>query len=673
MASPNTGVITQVLGAVGYSTTGKHVDSYPPTSAGYSKNELWTSPTSGNKFTYATFLQIPDQEDLHGYRNLLVGANTALFFAARNWYNYTDQGSNTNRFYVQAFGSGFSGWGGFTKAEDVHDLNPGDWFAFMFSIDYSASGVSPTVEVWVQKKGESTAIDITPTGGDVFYNDNGPQTFDFDNSTSETVLLKGHSDPSYDDYYIAADVSEVYATNEFVDWSDSAERAKYVDSAGEPVGLGSDGSALTGTAAKIYFPDGDATNNGGTGGNFTQSGTIPDSTTSPSSGGGGSGSNNISQAATAKVHKIGAIGQTLSATTQSMSGIVWTIGSISQLLPSISQIAYDTFFASAAQTLPAPIQAGTATSAPGTSSGVITQTSSLVVTQALTAEFFAGTAKGPIAQTLWPITQSLAGTYEPGISSGVITQTMNGIVSALNGTHQRGHYAEGDQTVPFLVSTLTATNTPSDRTGSISHALPIIITQSATATYDKGASTGWITNQALPFINQVLTGEVWEVGSISQTLPVITQAGTATFAPDTSTGSISQIIPFVNQALTGSRLRTGIITNSMAFLTQSLDGTFMSGTSTGSMDLVLPSVAQSATAQFSPGTSTGVIASILPFINQTARAVTYKISRPTIRLVWEQPVEELIWESQEEELIWRTQFDTAPRAGSVIFTYEGDA
>lgn len=631
MASPNTGVITQTLGSVaGYASSGKYVDSYPPATAGFTKTELWTSPASGTKFTYATFLRIPDQEDLHGYRNLLLGANTNLFFAARNWYNYTNGGSNTNRFYVQAQVSG-SGYGGFTKAEDVHGIDSGEWFALMFSIDYSASGVPPTVECWIQKKGESTAYDIKPTGGDLFYNVNGPKNLQFDDATSEVVLLHGHSNPSYDDYYIAADVSEVFVTDEYVDWSSSTERLKYVDSAGEPVGLGSDGSALTGTAAKIYIPDGDATNNLGTAGNFTQVGTVPDSSTSPSSGGGGY-TTSLSVAGTAEYAP------------GTSSGIV------TQTLPFITQRATNAYQAVGTQTLPAVTQAGTATYEPGTSTGLATQ-SLFAVTQAMTADFFAGTSKGPLAQTLWPITQAGTGTYGPGISTGGIVQPINGIVQAISGTFQRAHFGLITQSVPAPVQAGTATFAPGISTGSAAQSL-WTISQTLSGHYEVGSSTGWITLQTLWPVNQALTGVVYVKGSIAQTLPLTTQTLTGNFAPDTSTGTLNQVLQGVNQVLIGSRWRIGTISTAINPITQSLAGNFMAGSSTGSISNVLSNVAQSATAHYEPGTSTGNISQGLPFISQSLKAVTFIIIRPSDRLVWEQPNEELIWEVESDELIW---------------------
>jgi hypothetical protein len=69
---------------------------------------------------------------------------------------------------------------------------------------------------------------------------------------------------------LAWEISEFYWAQEYIDLSEAANRAKFRSSSGKPVYLGSDGSIPTGTAPIIYLPDGDATNNQGTGGNFTE-------------------------------------------------------------------------------------------------------------------------------------------------------------------------------------------------------------------------------------------------------------------------------------------------------------------------------------------------------------------------------------------------------------------
>jgi len=79
-------------------------------------------------------------------------------------------------------------------------------------------------------------------------------------------------------------ISELYINQaEFIDITVEANRRRFIDAAGKPVSLGSDGSLPTGTAPIMYL-NGDSTNfqtNQGTGGNFTVTGALDDCSTSP--------------------------------------------------------------------------------------------------------------------------------------------------------------------------------------------------------------------------------------------------------------------------------------------------------------------------------------------------------------------------------------------------------
>jgi hypothetical protein len=71
-----------------------------------------------------------------------------------------------------------------------------------------------------------------------------------------------------------------FAPGQYLDLSTAANRLKFRKADGTPEDLGIDGSTPTGTAPLVYLPDGDASNNHGTGGNFTATGS-PDATTGP--------------------------------------------------------------------------------------------------------------------------------------------------------------------------------------------------------------------------------------------------------------------------------------------------------------------------------------------------------------------------------------------------------
>ncbi|GBG03893.1 hypothetical protein AZSI13_32200 [Azospira sp. I13] len=80
-------------------------------------------------------------------------------------------------------------------------------------------------------------------------------------------------------------LSELYfAPGQYLDFSVTANRRKFIDAAGMPVSLGADGSTPTGTAPAIYLPGGKADFhvNAGSGGNFTLSGSLENASTTPS-------------------------------------------------------------------------------------------------------------------------------------------------------------------------------------------------------------------------------------------------------------------------------------------------------------------------------------------------------------------------------------------------------
>lgn len=85
-------------------------------------------------------------------------------------------------------------------------------------------------------------------------------------------------------------LSELWFTNEYIDFSVEANRRKFITAAFKPQDLGADGSTPTGTAPLIYLHLDDAEAaanfalNAGTGGDFTITGTLTTCATSPSDG-----------------------------------------------------------------------------------------------------------------------------------------------------------------------------------------------------------------------------------------------------------------------------------------------------------------------------------------------------------------------------------------------------
>jgi len=75
-------------------------------------------------------------------------------------------------------------------------------------------------------------------------------------------------------------LAELYFATEYLDISVEANRRKFISANGNRVYLGADGSTPTGTQPLVYCSDGDASDNLGSGGNFTAQGS-PTSITGP--------------------------------------------------------------------------------------------------------------------------------------------------------------------------------------------------------------------------------------------------------------------------------------------------------------------------------------------------------------------------------------------------------
>ena len=210
---------------------------------------------------------------MRGYLKLWGRESGALLVRWLNWDDGNDDISN--QFMIQVKnGTTSQKYYNETKGRATHGIARGDWFALMFSFDWSASGVGGDAHIWTHKVGDASAVNIANTpitdyaGTHTVGFVSGPIDIGYSASTAEAIF-------SECEFYFDGPDS-------FVDWSDSAVRAKFVDGAGKPVGLGATGQLLTGSTAKFYFPDGDATNNLGEAGDFTEVGTIVGASSSPS-------------------------------------------------------------------------------------------------------------------------------------------------------------------------------------------------------------------------------------------------------------------------------------------------------------------------------------------------------------------------------------------------------
>jgi len=252
--------------------TAKYIEALGPTSQSYSKDNLW--PASGNMFTFAGFYRVPDWH-LNGGTFI---KSTYFDVAFRYWYT----GERRCAFDIDLYTPGYAGNYRLETKILYPELTIGEWFCLMYSIDTSPAG-APTRSSWLHKVGSNTPVNLFVGASRDDYA-TGPGTpFDFNDSSSKWTLGSNLIDPNRGQNY---EQGNMIITDEYVDWDDQNNRDLMVNPLnGKPVGLGVDGSLLTGNAAKIYLAKGDGTDNGGTAGNFTViNGPIADAPTSPCDG-----------------------------------------------------------------------------------------------------------------------------------------------------------------------------------------------------------------------------------------------------------------------------------------------------------------------------------------------------------------------------------------------------
>lgn len=255
-------------GGVPYVTTAKDIQGEAADYQSYDKTPMFLG-ADGDYCTFACFLRVPHiTSNTEGF----IYGNSVVNFYTRNW-GYG--APNLNEFVIRLYDTGYDGYLGITQNRTVHGIDVGDWFAFMVSADLSGS--AGDVQVYIQKVGESAASDISvisPLEDD-------PLTGGMGFSSEDTPAVV-NSNPWFLAQSLDSDLCEFYFTDEQVDWSDQNVRDLFIDANGKPVGLGAGGINLTGTAAKIYAPDGDLSNNQGTAGNFSEeNGPIINASTSP--------------------------------------------------------------------------------------------------------------------------------------------------------------------------------------------------------------------------------------------------------------------------------------------------------------------------------------------------------------------------------------------------------
>jgi hypothetical protein len=152
------------------------------------------------------------------------------------------------------------------------------------------------------------------------------------------------------------------------------------------------------------------------------------------------------------------------------------------------------------------------------------------------------------------------------------------------------------------------------RSGSITQTLPSL-SQTVTGEYIPYDVSGSI-DQILPSLTQTVSGEIYNLndrsGSIIQTLPTIIQLATATFDSGNVIAVIDQTLPQLIQAVSGTFLKTYSVSidQTLPVAIQTVNGTFLK-IYLGSIDQTLSNLTQTVSGTFAPGTSTGTIVQTL--------------------------------------------------------------
>lgn len=102
----------------------------------------------------------------------------------------------------------------------------------------------------------------------------GTQVTAWDTATTTNVALGYANAGNWRDGEVDGCLGPVWLDpTQAMDFTNSANRAKFITVAGKPIYLGANGELPTGTSPIVFLPNGDGTNNRGTGGNATVVGT----------------------------------------------------------------------------------------------------------------------------------------------------------------------------------------------------------------------------------------------------------------------------------------------------------------------------------------------------------------------------------------------------------------
>lgn len=227
-----------------------------------SKASGLTGQADGKEFTFSCWVRFP-----------------SLDAVTRRLFQYVDDPVTNLYFTIHGFHST-------NRVFRVQGDNASGTTVLLVDLDGTAGGWEPFAGRWYHML---ISCDLATTTYHCYIDDI-DETVTPTTITNDNIDFTGHK-WGIGDYWnggagnFMGDVSEMYFTDEYIDITVEANRRKFISAAGVPVDLGSSGGTPTGTDALLYYKGAasvwNAGTNSGTGGNFTMTGAVADSSNEP--------------------------------------------------------------------------------------------------------------------------------------------------------------------------------------------------------------------------------------------------------------------------------------------------------------------------------------------------------------------------------------------------------
>lgn len=220
-----------------------------------SKTSALTGAADGKTFTISAWVYLNGTgkyQSIYWMSTTTVGSSWRMFLRVTNFQQFECQARN-------AAGSSIF----LMQSHSTEAISGSTWAHIVISVDLGNSKAHLYVD------------DVATINPSQITNDNIDWTVPYSN-------ISAYSDGAGK---LDADMAEVYFTDEYLDISVESNRRKFITADGTPTDLGSDGSTPTGTQPLVYFKGAasvwNAGTNAGSGGNFTMTGAVADSSNEP--------------------------------------------------------------------------------------------------------------------------------------------------------------------------------------------------------------------------------------------------------------------------------------------------------------------------------------------------------------------------------------------------------